>query len=612
MSESGGNDKEKNILANRYELIKRVAEGGMGIVYLAYDLQLQKKVAIKILHQSLNNSQKALDMLRREAKLCLELTHPNIVRLYNLELGSGGDDIFLVMEYIDGEDLYEIIQRKHKFTLQEALPMIRSLLVGLAAAHAEGIVHLDIKPENLLIKSDGTLKITDFGIARVFSESVDVSTLTSTRRKTHLAGTLLYMSPEQITRSHEIGPWTDIYASGCVIYEMLTGLPPFYGDPDIRQTKITKDVPPISGIPDGFNRILSKMLARRVEDRYQSVREILHDLTLFEADVDDEEEEKKAEPHRFDHTTAASPSVAGVLDEDMELSAEVASLRRRNWIAGVLVGIFVAIVIYIVMALGIFSHKKGVKIIQGTTTTPKDITKAQIGMETIYVPGGWFWMGSKKGKKDEKPKKVFVSPFNIDKFEVTVGEYRKCVKAGVCSKPANVKDCMPLDGPGEYPANCINWFQAQTFCKWRGGDLPTEAEWEFAARGKKGRTYPWGEKSPSCKRAVIFHKSAGCGTGKPMKVGSKPAGKSVFGIMDMSGNLSEWTKDWYAPRRTVGQVKNPQGPETGKFKVIKGGGYTMRPRNRLLKSYSRDKRIPFYFSPDLGVRCRYEVDTESK
>ncbi|MBI3800775.1 MAG: SUMF1/EgtB/PvdO family nonheme iron enzyme [Deltaproteobacteria bacterium] len=178
-------------------------------------------------------------------------------------------------------------------------------------------------------------------------------------------------------------------------------------------------------------------------------------------------------------------------------------------------------------------------------------------------------------ESDEKPgRKVSLDAYSIGKYEVTVAEYRRCVEAGGkgCTSPGSGEICnWGKEGHEDHPINCVDWNQAQGYCQWAGKRLPTEAEWEKAARGTDGRVYPWGNQWEA-KRANVD----GSGTAA---VGSYSAGVSPYGSYDMAGNVLEWVQDWYAEdyyRR--GPVKNPKGPANGEYKVVRGGSWFPGPR----------------------------------
>jgi formylglycine-generating enzyme required for sulfatase activity len=193
-------------------------------------------------------------------------------------------------------------------------------------------------------------------------------------------------------------------------------------------------------------------------------------------------------------------------------------------------------------------------------------------MEMVCVPAGEFLMGSTDddpyAEDDEKPQHaVYLDAFWIDKYEVTNAQYRACVKAGACEEPRPC-DIDDYNAP-EQPVVCVSWDDAQDYAAWAGGRLPTEAEWEKAARGTDGRIYPWGNSPPDCNKA-----NYGDCAGKTLPVGSHPDGASPYGALDMAGNVWEWVADWYDPDYySQSPGRSPQGPESGDFRVLRGGAF---------------------------------------
>lgn len=195
----------------------------------------------------------------------------------------------------------------------------------------------------------------------------------------------------------------------------------------------------------------------------------------------------------------------------------------------------------------------------------------------VLIAGGPFEMGSTR-RPDEQPiRNVDLDPFYIDIFEVTVAEYAECVNSGHCGAPELEAACnFGIAGRENHPVNCVDWARASTYCHWAASGekrLPTEAEWEKAARGTDARSYPWGDApEPSCTHIVMNESGAGCGAGSTWSVGSRAAGASPHGTMDMAGNVWEWVDDWYGDYDPAA-TDNPKGPVTGTDRVLRGGGW---------------------------------------
>jgi formylglycine-generating enzyme required for sulfatase activity len=224
----------------------------------------------------------------------------------------------------------------------------------------------------------------------------------------------------------------------------------------------------------------------------------------------------------------------------------------------------------------------------------------------VHVPVGSFSMGSERGAADERPvHRVTGSAFLLDRYEVTNARYQACVRAGACAPPSlrssNAR-AHYFDDPAfaDYPVIFVSWKQAQAFCAFVGGRLPSEAEWERAAAGSEApRTYPWGESPPDCSKANF----AGC-VGDTDRVGRRPAGQSPYGAFDMAGNVWEWTADWYDAtyyRQSPGQ--DPTGPAAGTLKVMRGGCWVSGESS--LRTTCRKPGLPSSWAPNVGFRCAY-------
>ncbi|MCU1232117.1 MAG: Serine/threonine-protein kinase PknB [Candidatus Solibacter sp.] len=267
-----------SMLGERYEIIKLLGEGGMGAVYRAHDRELDRVVALKVIRPELARNAQVLQRFKQELILARQITHRNIIRIF--DLGSADGTRFITMEFIEGEDLSAILAKRRKLPADEAAPIMAQVIRGLEAAHAEGVVHRDLKPQNIMIDSDGKASVMDFGIAR----SMDTTNMTRTGA---LLGTPTYMSPEQ-AQGHKVDSRSDLYTLGIIFYELLTGNPPFEADHPmatlVRRIQ-EKPVPPIQiepTIPKAINDMVLKMLGTKPEERYQTAVEILADLDAFE------------------------------------------------------------------------------------------------------------------------------------------------------------------------------------------------------------------------------------------------------------------------------------------------------------------------------------------
>jgi formylglycine-generating enzyme len=228
----------------------------------------------------------------------------------------------------------------------------------------------------------------------------------------------------------------------------------------------------------------------------------------------------------------------------------------------------------------------------------------------VLIPGGTFEMGSDYSSNQWPIRQVQVDSFWMDETEVTVGAYSGCVDDGACSQPSTGGSCnWMVAGRENHPVNCVTWSQAEAFCGWAGGGtkrLPTEAEWEKAARGTDAREYPWGDSPvPTCSHVVMNDAAAGgsgCGLSSTRPVGSKPLGDSPYGAHDMAGNVREWVADWYASSYDAAETDNPTGPALGTSRVLRGGSWFSSNTNHFRAAY-RGNNNPAHGNNYVGFRC---------
>jgi len=270
MTDTGEENGSGPLLKNRYRLGRVLGRGGMCIVYQAWDTRLQRHVAVKRLEPPLNQDPRTRARFDREGRALAQLSHPNLVTL--IDRGSTETDDYLVFEYVEGRSLKELI-REGPLSVADVGRIAGQVAEGLAAAHRLGIIHRDIKPQNILIDRSGTAKVTDFGIAI----GPDWTRVT---RAGSVIGSARYMSPEQI-RSKPVDARSDIYSLGVVMYEMLAGKPPFDGTnmPEIARMHLSASPPPLSAVrtdlPEGLEKVVRRCLEKLPEDRFASMDELL-------------------------------------------------------------------------------------------------------------------------------------------------------------------------------------------------------------------------------------------------------------------------------------------------------------------------------------------------
>jgi serine/threonine protein kinase/Tfp pilus assembly protein PilF len=266
------------IFASRYEIIEELGTGGMGKVYRAFDKQLELEVALKLLKPEIAADKKTIGRFKNELKLARQITHKNVCRMHDLH--EEGKTLYITMEYVQGEDLKSVIRRMEKLTVGKAVSVARQVAEGLVEAHKLGVVHRDLKPQNIMIDKEGNAKIMDFGIAR----SLRGAGITG---EGAIIGTPEYMSPEQV-EGKEADQRSDIYSLGIILFEMVTGRVPFEGDTPLSVAyKHKNEIPPTpkklnSQISDDLNRLILRCLEKSKENRYQTAEEFLSELAKIE------------------------------------------------------------------------------------------------------------------------------------------------------------------------------------------------------------------------------------------------------------------------------------------------------------------------------------------
>ena len=272
-----------NILGNRYQLLRKVGDGGMAFVYEAKDKSLNRIVAVKVLRPEFGDDEDFLKKFRREAEAIASVSHPNIVSIY--DVGEDRNVNYIVMEFIDGKNLKDIIRSEGILDEYTALEITKQIAKALSLAHRKGIIHRDIKPHNILISNEGRIvKVADFGIAKAVSNS----TMTNVG---NIIGSVHYFSPEQ-AKGRSVTSNTDLYSLGIVLFEMLTGRLPFRGDSpiSIALQHINDDIEftdeEKTRIPQSVRTIIRKLTEKSVENRYQNADEVIDDIEYIEKNID--------------------------------------------------------------------------------------------------------------------------------------------------------------------------------------------------------------------------------------------------------------------------------------------------------------------------------------
>lgn len=269
---------EIQLLNDRYQLLEQLGKGGMAVVYRARDLMLERLVAVKVLREDYSSDPAFQERFRQEAKAAANLSHPNIVTVHDFGLDQG--QLFIIMEYVPGTDLKTVIQKRGRFTPEEALPLLIQACAGIGYAHRAGLVHCDVKPQNILVMPDQRLKVTDFGIARA------LATIQPEEQSEVVWGSPQYFAPEQASGSAP-SPASDVYSLGVIMYEMLTGSLPFQGVKAAELARLHLEVEPprltemVPELPPVLEQIQSKVLSKEPSQRYRTADQLGRVLLNF-------------------------------------------------------------------------------------------------------------------------------------------------------------------------------------------------------------------------------------------------------------------------------------------------------------------------------------------
>jgi formylglycine-generating enzyme required for sulfatase activity len=658
-------------LEGKYRIDEVVASGGFALVYRATHLVWNRPVAIKAFYALADlpeaSRAKLVEEFVREGALLAELSEQSAAIVQARDVGTlttaSGDHVpYMILEWLDGATLEAVLrdERARGVPLRTAVEMVALLdpiAEALALAHRKGIAHRDVKPPNIYILGDPraahcTLKLLDFGIAKVVQDAQKIGGSFAKTGGNVTSFTPAYAAPEQFSRTHgATGPWTDVFALALVASEVLSGKEPLQGDSFVQlgfaaADRTTRPTPRTLGvaISDDLEAVFAKALSVTPSDRYQTAAELWSAVrsALAMAPMPTAAVSSPGPmPATSDARAFAETQHAAMVTQPPPSSG------RRFWVVGA---------VALVLAGGIAVVYPKTKASVATPPPPPQTTSTPAVHEAcpkdaVLVPGGPSFQGMDNPPlkypylANEKPQHpVRLSPFCMDRYEVNVEKYAACSTSGACSRASTVN--APLEsfsdaqhkaydpvcnendrvGRGNHPVNCVTWDQAQKFCARAGGQLPTEAQWEFAARGKDQRVYPWGDDPPSAKtgnacgtECIAWAKEHGVDGDFPgamydandkfpttAPIGSFASGASQFGIEDLVGNVAEWTADYYAayPHDTKTEAVDPKGPEKGDERVIRGGAW-----NASIVAWARPT---FRFhAPEtnqnhgIGFRCAY-------
>ena len=611
-------------IAGKYQIEKQIGQGAFGVVYLVTHLKLNAPRALKVLRRDAPGIGSTLfhdcrARFEQESQLGARLDHPHIIRIHDFEESEG--ELVLAMEYAPGGSLQRLLAKTRQegqlLPVERAVHIGREVAEGLAAMHAIDVIHRDLKPSNILFDAQGRAKIADLGLAQVPHGPSMRSQLSQPMPH---PGTPAYMSPEQENSGAYLTPPSDVYTLGIILFEMLTGRNYKGQMPGTRLRQLRPDA------PAWLDGLLGKMLAKDAEKRPWDGEKTAKALQQGA-------KKRTATWWKWWYALAGAVVVLfvgvmvavapgiwgniGLSEPSPTVAAEQVSKPLTEMVSTTeIINSPTSPQTQVVSATHTPTPTITFNMINSTPTkmltpTPTLMLKpkptigsTQIspkdGMAMVYVPEGAFEMGSKtmsSGYPDEKPiHTVYLDAFWIDQTEVTNAMYADCVADGSCK---NMADYMDETGKKGHPVVGVDWYNAHAYCEWAGRRLPSEAEWEKAARGTDGRTYPWGE-GISC--SLANYKPENYCVGDTSAVGSYPNGASPFGALDMAGNVREWVQDWYdSDYYNNSPSSNPTGPSSGDSRVLRGGSWDIN--SWVMRLALRYWYVPTFAEDYLGFRC---------
>ena len=592
---------------DEYDLLSELGRGGMGRVYLARHRRMDRQVAIKMLMPDLVTNPAALKRFHREVTMAAKLVHPNIVTAYDARDFEGLH--FLVMEYVQGQDLKSLVAARGPLPLALALDYVTQAAKGLECAHQHGIVHRDVKPSNFLLDEHGVVKVLDLGLARLDSNrTTEAGRLTAPHS---ILGTLAFMAPEQTGDPSSVDHRADIYGLGCTLFYLLAGKPPFSSTSFMEMVRAhqRQPLPPLalfrSDVPQDLESLLRSMVAKLPSDRPQSMRSVVDALT---------------------HLTAAPPVQPPALS--LPKLSRVESERRESvpydWrLPAVLAaGIVVALLLCVPLAAwfwrsaskDLYSNSSATTRGQNAPpsaqspfnadearrlqqawaqylTTEPSLTNS-LRMRFQLIPPGEFAMGSSEAPSREplSPRRVRVEePFYLQQTEVTKGQFAAFVEDTEYVTTAEQRQLGwgVVDGrwqqraefgwfnlgeqelTDQHPAVSLSWLDAVAFCRWLSEKegvvyrLPTEAEWEYACRAGSESAWHFGHDGSQLEQHAWF--AGNSGTRLHAVAQKIPNG---FGVYDMLGNEMEWcldAQDYLSPAEAQKSLTGQRALRGGAF-----------------------------------------------
>ncbi|WP_437819898.1 bifunctional serine/threonine-protein kinase/formylglycine-generating enzyme family protein [Sorangium sp. So ce1078] len=636
----------------RYQLLNIIGEGGMGVVHRAYDGTLKRTVALKVLRADLAANPRARARLLREARAAASLTHPSIAVVY--EAGEADGCVYIAMELVGGASLREVMRRAPP-SVADALRIAISVGAALAHAHGRGVVHRDIKPENIRVDEAARLRVLDFGIAKLPRGPSpsddhplgDVSTDFSATTGGRVLGTPGYMSPEQ-ARGEPTDARTDVFSFGVLFYELLAGARPFGGASpiDVLATTIRDEPVPVAqvnpDVPAACDRILARCLAKSPGARYPDCGAMLDDLHAIV--LAPSASRSPDRPERQPEASSQTPN-------GVAFSAPPGAPRRPRLRA----------------VLGAAAAGGAALAITAAALMPKPPRPGPPDLASmVRHDAATFVMGRTAREIDDECRRLagdcrrdvlereqpahrtHVSAFYLDVDEVTNAAFVTWLTTiretlSVRDDPETGEsrfvhdaagrllfDLWPdnngvelvgerrfgvRDGHARKPVVEVTWDAADAYCHWYGKRLPTEAEWEYAARGATNRRFPWGDEDPGCEELAVgrLEGMACAGSAKgPEEVGRSGLDRTPSGVRGLGGNVSEWVRDaftlpYYAD---CGECRDPvveasPGPGKDDIRVFRGGSWAGTLFTHATARGRWGRSAP---TEDIGFRCAAGVE----
>jgi formylglycine-generating enzyme required for sulfatase activity len=615
------------LVNNRYRIDNTLAQDETGVLYQAFDLHLNTSVAFL---ENLAAGEASRQRFSHEAAQLTRLSHANLPRILDhLDVPHQGQ--YLVMELVTGETFQQKLDAAGVISQTDGLNWIAQVSGALAYLHQQGedAPHPSLALTDILVSDNGRIVLSGF----------DLLLRHLPGKTAAVAGITPGFSPPE-AYGQNVGPETDerqlVYRLGAMLYYLLTNQTP----PESIQlaTGSAQLMPPSRLNPDvtpAVEQLIMKAMAPDPARRFASLETLRHQLL-------------SPSPAAEAAPAGAAPAAAGqptgrmwlVLmglsglgfllgatlvsvayfsfvdtgDNPVAAAATPRSLPTRPPVtvdggetpAAALVDFPTPTVEPLTIEVAEDSELNLTPSQSGPNAPIEVVEDPQSGVVMVKVPAGPFIMGGPGGGADSVPAhKVVLGDYYIDQFEVTNAQYRACVEAEVCQPPASNasytrQNYFTNNQFDDHPVLQVSWEQAFAFCGWREARLPTEAEWEKAARGADERTYPWGE-GIDCSMANWATSSGTC-VGDTTATGSYPDGASAFGAHDMAGNVWEWVADWYAEEYYAESPgENPRGPETGDLKVLRGGSWVSNESN--VRVVFRNNLEPASTSSNIGFRC---------